>query len=416
MSGDAVRARQFMAMSRWSDAAEAWRRELASDPDAGYAHAQLAICLMRLGDAAGARREATAAVQALPDDGGVHWVRAVVALNDHRLPEAEAAALEALRIDPDDSDHHHILAAVLNLLDRAPAALERCEQGLALDPEHAALTDLRASILTRLGRRDEAEAAIGEALRRDPDDPEQHANMGWAKLSARDPEAAARHFAEALRLEPDNAYARAGLVEALKAKHRIYRVFLAYALWMSSLSPPTRWAVVIIGFLVYRVCSRLSELHPHLAPVLMPVVYAYFAFAFLTWMATPLFNLVLLSHPLGRHALSDRERRASLAAGSCMLIAVLAVVAYPITGHAVALLAAFGAALTTAVVYDAFEDRIERWRRILIPLTLLFAAAVTTCVVLVGFEQTLGARMWTWCIYAWLALLLLPPLLRARGF
>ena len=415
MSAEAVRARQLMAMGRWADAADAWRRVLAGEPGDGFAHGQLALCLVRTGDAPAARREALAAVQAAPDEPMAHWIRAVVALHDDRLPEAESAALEALRLDPDDPDHYHILAAALNRLDRAQDALARCEAGLAIDPEHAALTDLRASILTRLGRRDEAEASIREALRRDPDDAEQHANMGWARLSAGDPESAARHFSEALRLEPDNAYAREGLVEAMKSRHAIYRLFLAWTLWMARLSPPTRWAVVIVGFLLYRLCSRLAELHPEMAPWLMPLVWAYFAFAFLTWMAKPLFNLLLLAHPLGRHALAQRERQASLGAGACMLVAVLAVAAYPLTGHAVALLAALAAAFATAVVYDAWEERIERHRRWLIPLTTLYLAAITTSVVLVGCEVLFGARLWNWCMYAWIALLLVPPLLRSRG-
>jgi len=404
-----------MAMQRWADAGEAWRRALAADPEHGTAHAQYAICLLKTGDLAGARREAQAAVRCMPDDPGAHCVRAIVALGDERLPEAEAAAREALRLDPDDPDHHHILAAALNRSDRVAEALERCEAGLALDPEHAPLIDLRASLLTRLGRRDEAEASIHEALRRDPDDPEQHANLGWARLSARDPTGSAQHFAEALRLDPENAYARAGLVEALKAQHLIYRLFLAWTMWLASLSPPTRWAVIIVGFLVYRLCDRLAELHPQLAPWLTPLVWAYLAFAFLTWMAAPLFNLVLLTHPLGRHALEERVRQASLAAGICMGIALLGVIAYPLTGHAVALLAAFAAALATAVVYDAWEERVARWRRILIPAALLFSAAIATSVVLVGYEQPFGARLWHWCFWGWLALLLAPPLLRSRG-
>lgn len=415
MSGDAVRARQLMAMQRWADAATAWRRVLADEPGDGFAHAQLALCLLRTGDLPTARREAQAAVSAAPDEEGAHWVLAVVALADERLPEAEAAAREALRLSPDDPDNHHILAAVLNRSDRVPEALAACDAGLERDPEHAALTDLRASILTRLGRRDEAEAVIREALRRDPDDPEQHANLGWASLTGGDPDASARHFAEALRLDPENDYARAGLVEALKARHLLYRIFLSWSLWLAALSPATRWAVILAGFIVYRLADRLSELHPAAAPWLKPLVWGYLVFAFLTWMAQPLFNLVLLTHPLGRHALEARVRTASLAAGACMALALAGVALYPVTGHAVALLAALGCAFATAVVYDALEERVPRWRRILVPTVLLWCAGMATAVTLVGLERAFGVRLWNWSIYGWIVLLVLPPLLRSRG-
>lgn len=411
----AVRAGQLMALGRWRDAAELWRQALAADPADGLAHARLAICLINLDDPVAARREARAAIEHAPDSAFAHWAAGMVALRDDRPGEAEAAAAEALRLDPDDPDHHLLLAAILLRADRAAEALARCEAGLACDPEHAGLVDLRATLLTRLGRRDEAEETIRAALQRDPEDAEQHANLGWARLTAGDHAAAGTHFAEALRLDPDNGYARQGLVESLKARHGIYRLFLAYTLWMAGLSPPTRWLVVILGFAAYRLSRRLAELHPDWAPLLQPVVWAYLAFVFLILVAQPLFDLLLLLHPLGRHALSRRERRAAWAGGLCIAAALAGVIAYPITGHAVCLLAAMAATLLTAVVHDAAEERQPRLRRLLQPAAAILVAVFAAALIFVVQERTFGAMLWQWAMYGWIALIILPPILRARG-
>lgn len=414
-AGQAIRGQQLMVLGRWADAAEAFRNVLAEDPGDAQAHARLALCLSRLGDHAGARREAAAAVAAAPDDGGIHHLRAMVLLADDRPHEAETAAREALRLDPDDADHHHALAACLLRQDLAQPALAQCDRGLACDPEHAGLTDLRASLLTRLGRREEAEAAISEALRRNPEDAEQHANLGWARLHAGRSDDAVRHCAEALRLDPDSDFARQGLVEALKARYWLYRLFLAWLLWLTSLPPSARWAVILGGWLVYRLAMRLADLHPVWSPWLTPLVWAYFGFAVLTWLAQPLFNLLLVLHPLGREALSARERTASRAAGIGILIGIGGIVAYPLTGHALGLLVAMSAALCTCTLYAAFAERVDRRRRTLIPATLLHAAWMATALVLVGLEIGAGATAWGWALWAWLALLILPGLLRARS-
>lgn len=58
------------------------------------------------------------------------------------------------------------------------------------------------------------------------------------------PRAAPEHFREALRLEPDDEYARSGIVHALRARHFLYRLMLAYFLWMSRLSGTVQLALI----------------------------------------------------------------------------------------------------------------------------------------------------------------------------
>ncbi len=410
-----VHAQRLMQIGRWADAGEKLRLCLADDPADARAHAMLAFCLHRRRDHEAALREADLAVRHAPDSAYMHWVRGVVLAGDARHVEAERAAREALRIDPDDADHHHLLAACLVARDQAPAALAAVEAGLRIDPEHGGLDDLRVSLLTRLGRTAEAEAGIQAALARNPDDPEHHVNVGFARLRAGQAQEAATHFAEALRLAPNNENARQGLVTALRARFILYRLFLAWIFALTRLPPATRWAVILGGWLVQRLASRLGEIHPTLSPWLTPLVWTYIAFVFLTWTATPFFTLMLFAHPMGRNALDRRERVAAAISGAVMLGCVVGIVSYAVSGHAIGLMVALQGAMLVAVLHGALEERVERRRRILVTAILTWAAFAGVILGLIGCEQMLGATWWSWSFYAWIALLFLPGLLAQRG-
>ncbi len=413
MNAAALRARQLMAQGRWREAAEQLRTSLADDPQDATAHAALSLCLANAGEPREALREAEAALACDADCALARFARASALLADRRTAEAEAAAHECLAFTPDDADCHALIAQCRMLREDRPGALSAAEAGLAVDPGHAACRALRGQALMLLGRRDEAAAQHAADLAQDPDDALAHANAGYARLHANRPREAALHFAEALRLDPEDGYARQGLVEALKARHGIYRVFLAYGLWMARLSPGTRWLVVIGGYLVYRVADRVGEVHPELAVWLAPLAWGYFAFALTTWLAEPLFNLALMADPMGRYALSAREKTAALVAGSLALLAGALAIAS--LWGAIWLLAAFALAMLAPLWNAAIDQAHPRLRRWLPIATGAASALAWAALVLIASEQELGARMWTWFTWSWLGLLLAPRVLPLAG-
>jgi tetratricopeptide (TPR) repeat protein len=207
--------------------------------------------------------------------------------------------------------------------------LEAANRGLEIDPEHQLCTNMRAQALVKLGDREGAAATMGEALARRPDDAFTHSNQGWAMLHAGQPYKALEHFREALRLDPELEWARAGIVEAMKARNFIYRWMLAWFLWMSRLQPGVRWGLVIGAFFGMRFVGRIARNSPELAPYLWPLLYAYFGFVLITWLAPSFFNLLLRLDRFGRYALStDQVRGANVlaaclvATGVCLLAAI----------------------------------------------------------------------------------------------
>jgi hypothetical protein len=134
-------------------------------------------------------------------------------------------------------------------------------------------------------------------------------NLGWAALERGEHQAGIQFFRRALRLRPDHARARSGVVEALKARHPLYRGLLAAFFWMSHFPPATQMGMMVGAFLALRVITTLAAYNSEWAPFLWPVLIVMLGLLILSGLASPLFDVILRVDPLGRDALSDDQRR-----------------------------------------------------------------------------------------------------------
>ena len=135
------------------------------------------------------------------------------------------------------------------------------------------------------------------------------------------------HFREALRLDPQLEWARLGIIEAMKARYFVYRIMLNWFLWMMKLSGRAQWGVIIGAYIGYRVLQSIARNNPALAPWIFPLLVAYVSFVVLTWVASPLFNLLLRLNRFGRLALSREEILTSNWVGLCVVVAIGALIA-----------------------------------------------------------------------------------------
>lgn len=132
---------------------------------------------------------------------------------------------------------------------------------------------------------------------------------GWAALECGEHQPAVQFFRRALRLRPNYSRARSGVVEALKARHPVYRRVLATFFWLSRFSPGTQVGVMLAGYLLLRVITVVAAHSSPWAPFLWPLLALVFALLVLLGLASPLFDVVLRLDPLGRDSLSDDQRR-----------------------------------------------------------------------------------------------------------
>jgi tetratricopeptide (TPR) repeat protein len=355
MNSHLDRALLLFQQSRFDLAEQEVRRVLGEMPNDPGAHALLGMCLVHQEKLDEAQQEAEQAIALAPAWAYTHHCRSLVMEHRKQFAEAEKSAREAVRLDPLDADYWARLAAVLFRQEKWKDAYDAAMQGLEHDPENSGCTHLRTMTLTKLGRQAEAVASVDAALRRDPDDAMAHTNKGWALLHQDKPREALEQFREALRIDPMSDYAKAGIVEALKARNPIYRWILAYFLWMARLSNGARWGVVLGGYFGARVLRGFADSNPAWAPWIQPLIVVYIVFVLMTWFAYPLFNLLLRFNKFGWYALNRDQRAASNWFGACLAVFVGAAVVYfawDVPGSLTTSLAAVGLALPLVTIYS----------------------------------------------------------------
>lgn len=315
------RAVLLAGQRRWDLAGKELRNLLAQEPDHAPAHALLAQVLAATGDLDGALHEAQQAVGADPELDFAHGALAQVLWQRDELPAAATAIAQAIALDPDDASHHAMLAQIRIGQRRFDDALAAADDGLRVNPQDTDCLNLRSVALTRLGRGREATDTLDASLAHDPENPYTHQARGFALLHQGDARGALVHFQEALRRDPQSRSARAGLVEALKAKNPLYRVVLAWFLWLGRFSGARQMQIAVGLWLLARFGAEGLERAG--APVAADVVrYSWLGFVLVTACAVPIFNLLLLLHPIGRHALERRARRDALWLGATVLVAL----------------------------------------------------------------------------------------------
>ena len=289
-----ARAQLLMQQNRPDQAASELRRHLTRDPREPVAHALLAVCLLdEEAQLPTAQQEAELAIHLAPEYDFAFYALALVQHRRHRLKEAMAAINQALALDPTDANYHHLLGSLRLESGQLPAALQAARTGLGFDSEHAGLHSLEARTLARLGRGPEASAAARAALGHGSESSSVQAQAGWVALETNRPAEALDHFREALRLDPASGFARAGLVEALKARYWVYRTFMRFIYWVGTLSKGLQRGLFIGAYVVAR-----------FVPVLLPV---YLVFAYMSWFKDALFNSLLRANRYGRYALSPAQ-------------------------------------------------------------------------------------------------------------
>lgn len=324
MSEALQRARMLLQVERPQEALRELTGALADDPQDVHAHALMALSYAQLERYDEATASARQAVSLAPDFAYVHYVLGTILCDRDRDKEALVSAREAIRLDPDDADHYGLEASCLAGLSRWKDMLAAAERGLALEPGNVRCLNLRATALRQLGRVDDAAEVLEAALAERPGDPNTHTSYGYASLQRGQYHDAALHFREALRLEPGHSSARAGLVEALKARNPLYRPILWWLLWCSRMSSG-RGLLVMFGIMYgVRMLSRALKEVPGLAVLGGVLVIVYVFAVWTSWVGSSLFDLLLYLRRDTRDLLEENDRRVAVAVGATMLAAPIA--------------------------------------------------------------------------------------------
>jgi tetratricopeptide (TPR) repeat protein len=361
-----------MEQHRYDQAQAELRRALLDDPTDPIVHSMLGLCLADDEKFPQGLAEADQAVHLGPDIPYCHFARAYVLDQMDRFAEGLAAIDEAIRLDHTQPHYHAVRASMLFQQSRWQEALDSANEGLQHDPQDAQCTNLRAMALTKLGRKAEAIQTAEGNLARDPENGFSHAVQGWSLVEKGDYDKALEHFQIALRLEPDLEYARLGMLEAMKARYVVYRLMLQWFLWMAKKTTAAQWGVIIALLFGWQFLKGLWRSTPELHWILLPIMVLAGLFFLLTWIAQPLFNLLLRFNRFGRYVLNKKETLATNFMGAFIAAALAGLAGWAITGHEVLpLLAAYSAMM-------------------LLPVSGAFAAEGKMAIVLSCYAAVLG--------------------------
>lgn len=318
--------------SRYADAEKEYKKILAYDPNNAYGLASLAQCYLETDRKKEALNYAQKAIQNAPDSPTMYLIYAKCLFYNKLIDKALNAIESGQQLNPSISDFFLLKARIAFYQDNWQLALDETEHGLELEPEDVSLINLRARALVKLNRSQEASVTMDYALHQAPLSSYSHANKGWVSIERGQYEEAVSHFKESLRLNATNAYAKAGLREAIKAKNILYRGVLKYFLWMSKLQEKYRWGFVIGTYLLYQLAISLAQMSSIMAMVMTPLIILFIIFAFSSWIAMPISNLFLRLHPLGKFALEEDEKLASNVVGIVASLSILNFIIFFLTG------------------------------------------------------------------------------------
>lgn len=322
----------LLRQGRLDDARREVLELLAGEPaDVGYL-ATLAEIQLRQEDAIAADETVNQALGIAPDDPGLLFIKSRVKLQQRDYGAAESLLRELIALDPLDPDARAVLAQSLLLQKDFTGALAAADAALSLSPQHLLALNLRSKALIKLDRREESYATIEGALREDPDNAYTHANYGWGLLETGDYDKAKEHFAQSLRADPTDDYARSGMAEAVKARNPLYRLFLKYAFFMQNLTERYQWGVIIGIYVLYRIINGVARSNPDLQPVLYPLLGVLTVAAISTWVIEPIGNLFLRLDRHARYLLDEGEIRTANLAAVCLAATGVGVLGYLVSG------------------------------------------------------------------------------------
>jgi tetratricopeptide (TPR) repeat protein len=302
------RGRILLFQRRYAQAETELSLALAGDVDKTLALYWLAWAQMSLGRLHEAEATAARSIAENPERSEGYHVRAVIKRKQGHLAEAEAAARLALKKDSGTVEYRAELAWILVYRKKPEDALALVDQALQDAPQAVSLHRVRTDCLIQLRRLDDARQSARHTLSIDPEDATSHAQLGNIYFQDKDYDSAWRHYAEALRLDPQYAYARSGLLSTLRHRIWYYRVLVPKN---SSQIGRLRgvWFYGLIG------AGAAARAFPNVSLAMMIVLMVTLLLALARWYlgatVAPVTTLLLRLNPIGRAALSADERECS---------------------------------------------------------------------------------------------------------
>ena len=209
------KARMLIDLGRSSAALPIIGKVLSAEPENAHAFYLGAHCHIRLGDFEEAEQGARKACALQPGRATYQLFLADVVRRRGSPFAAQSIAQQGLSIDPNNAEAHYTLAMIQCDLGDEFKAQRFLRKAITLDPEHHRALTLSASILGRLNDVTGADDAVRRALRIEPLHARSLSVKAWNDFVKGTRTEHRTAFRMALRQDPEDELARAGLLRAM---------------------------------------------------------------------------------------------------------------------------------------------------------------------------------------------------------
>lgn len=317
------RAELLLSQGRTEDAIRQLSEVLQSDPNNDHALGLIARGRFDQRRFKEGMELVQRAISLQPAESYYYYLLAFGYFNVDNNAYAQLNIRKAIELHPYQPDYFGLWALLLLEKNQFNDALEKANDGLSIDPENIACLNTRATALNKLNRTDESIHTMRTVLDQDPENHYTHTTVGWNLLEKGKQKEAIVHFREALRLNPNAEYARAGLKQSLKANIPPYKWLLQYSFWLNNKSTKVRF---IFPFAIYAGMNLLDYLTQYASPALALagniLVGLFILVALASWFINPLANIFLFFHKDGRHALTSSEKWSSVLSTFALVAAI----------------------------------------------------------------------------------------------
>jgi tetratricopeptide (TPR) repeat protein len=309
-------------LSRYTQAIELLKDELASDPDNYRSHLEIAYCELQENKFEEAEAECAEAIMLDPVNSLAYSILALIGILANDLVKAKENIEIALSLEPENASHYSLLSKILIIEDNYPAALEAAEKGLELEPDHSSCLEYKAESYLFSEQYDLALKAMNLSLEQDPENANTLMKCGLIFYFQRNYSKAVVYFNEAIRINPDNETLNDLMPIALFQTHILSKIFSALKLDAET-TPLLIVAVLLLLASVFSVNSSLTLYLPVVLTILSIILLRNILFFFIVH---PLVLISLKFSSLGHSWVSDQETQGvlkRLGATAAVIIGIL---------------------------------------------------------------------------------------------
>ncbi len=204
-------ARELALLGKNDEAFDEYREILEFLPNSGIVYNDMAILLLKKGNATGALEQFNKAVELSPEDADIRINFAQALVSQRKTDQARRQLEQALTFAPDNAEVYFNLGVVNIQMQDFDEAQTKFERAIACNPNHARALFGLGNLLVRKNQLDDAKKYYLRTLRITPYEPTVLTTLGKVLLREGDLKEAASRFRSAIEIQPSYADAHFNL-------------------------------------------------------------------------------------------------------------------------------------------------------------------------------------------------------------